>query len=381
MCNPILIIASVLSLLLEFTACLAEEALADGVPDPKFSNINLSQFAQEQLPSGPALTFHYSRPGSRYIRIHLRDISIPKGYLLTITGDAESPDYVLSGPASFKELYPPLATGGTVKIQISGTEPTQARLTVANIIPQQTNPNPWLSIFEGNQLANINIASKDIPLVRASRSVVFLSFEKEGENKVCSGFVISRNTIITNNHCIDDVETCKTADIVFDYTKDDRGNIVFGDQRRCLYLVEQDKILDYSILQVDQPIAEEYAPLQWLTTQPSAALATKLIQHPAGEWKQISEIGCEILEVGVPGVDLKVHSDLTHRCDTIGGSSGSPLLAVMGAGASARYCVVGLHHWGFDQGTPFFATRNRAVMAQLLVKSLLTKGVEFNTCN
>ena len=62
-----------------------------------------------------------------------------------------------------------------------------------------------------------------------------------------------------------------------------------------------------------------------------------MIEHPAGESKQVSRVDCK-----VQGVDLIGRStdktDFGHTCDTLGGSSGSPVLD------PAHLEVVGLHH-------------------------------------
>ena len=81
-----------------------------------------------------------------------------------------------------------------------------------------------------------------------------------------------------------------------------------------------------------------------------------VVQHPSGEAKQISDEGCAVVMIPAPG--RGADTDLAHGCDTLGGSSGSPVFNSTGH-------VVGLHHWGrANSGT--FRNANRAVRGILV---------------
>ena len=81
-----------------------------------------------------------------------------------------------------------------------------------------------------------------------------------------------------------------------------------------------------------------------------------VIQHPAGEAKQISDLDCTVKDVPVNGYAPRL--DFSHTCDTLGGSSGSPVFNEAGE-------VVGLHHLGMAP-TGSFVDVNRAVRASLV---------------
>ena len=55
-------------------------------------------------------------------------------------------------------------------------------------------------------------------------------------------------------------------------------------------------------------------------------------------------------------------SDFGHTCDTMEGSSGSPVLR------RADLKVVGLHHWGFVSNDQKWSAENRAVQMRLIKK-------------
>ncbi|NKL21561.1 trypsin-like peptidase domain-containing protein [Rhizobium leguminosarum] len=356
----------------------AQLALEDGTPDEKYQDVKIEKF--QRSPGQQQVAFSYSRPGSRYIRLVLKEVHLPPGTKLTIGGDDDPSGFVKSGPFDVAELLPPLVTGGSATITVTGEAVDAVTLTLAKVIPQQANASPWKSIYGNNDLVKISHIASNLPLAAAARSVVFLSFIDDGDDKVCSGFVLSSKTIMTNHHCVSAQETCDSTSILFDYLKDNRGDISIGDQRHCKRVLVDSPLLDYAVLELDEPVQAIYAPLPLMDTKPMPGEVTKLVQHPGGEWKQISEVGCEVLEVGVASTDPKVATDITHRCDTIGGSSGSPLLIASSQTGSQRYCVGALHHWGFDSKSAIFNSRNRAIQPQLIVESLKQAGIQYQLC-
>ena len=71
--------------------------------------------------------------------------------------------------------------------------------------------------------------------------------------------------------------------------------------------------------------------------------ALVIIEHPAGEFKQASIDDCKVKSVSRPGSGGG-STDFGHLCDTLGGSSGSPVLDRQSGG------LVGLHHLGIPGG-------------------------------
>ena len=93
-----------------------------------------------------------------------------------------------------------------------------------------------------------------------------------------------------------------------------------------------------------------------------------IIQHPGGQPKQVSFFpNCAGATVTVPGRQT-TDSDFGHVCDTLGGSSGSPVLD-FDTGQ-----VVGLHHLGFREGID--KPENQAVHVKQILADLKAKVSE-----
>jgi hypothetical protein len=93
--------------------------------------------------------------------------------------------------------------------------------------------------------------------------------------------------------------------------------------------------------------------------------ALVIIEHPAGEHKQASIDDCKVRTASRPGVTARL-TDFGHLCDTLGGSSGSPVLDRQ----TGR--VVGLHHLGFLSNDP--NPVNQAVHMGLVLEDLQRKA-------
>jgi V8-like Glu-specific endopeptidase len=146
---------------------------------------------------------------------------------------------------------------------------------------------------------------------------------------------------------------------VFGYQYNESGELNKGKQYACENVAKANKTLDYSILKIRGAPGNEWGTLPISTGTISDTQEIYIVQHPAGEPKQISKINCNVDEAIVNG--RGTNTDLAHLCDTMGGSSGSPVLTL-------SHEVVGLHHFGIGQG-PFW-NRNRAVRIRQIMEDI-----------
>jgi hypothetical protein len=156
----------------------------------------------------------------------------------------------------------------------------------------------------------------------------------------CTGFLLGERLLMTNEHCVRSAE--EAASLLADFRYDApaaRPEVVRG-----ATLLRTSADLDYTLLRLATPVATGLGRLHLETVTPARDRQELLIiQHPGGEPKQVSLEGCLVAGLQREGASME-KTDFGHECDTLGGSSGSPVLDR----ATGR--VVGLHHFGFREG-------------------------------
>lgn len=361
------------------------EATGDGRIDPQVSDLTLANFAKHKAGGKTIASYSYRQPTAKYIRLLIGSVELQAGDELAITGvnmatTGGQNGVSFKGPLSVKDPFlTGLIYGGRVNITLTSGDIGSARLVVKNIIYQFLPKPPQLSIFDADGDGRLNFTEVSDPLVKSiGSSVIFLAYLDGMTPRVCSGFVINPTMVMTNDHCVNTAAKCATATIVFDYLNIGGGNVM-GQQRRCVSVKDSLEALDYAVLELDQPVAEGVKAVAFAETDATPGVQTFLVQHPGGEHKQLSEIGCQPIDMGVPGLDATQATDFTHRCDTLGGSSGSPVLVAAGEGDARRLCVTGLHHLGFQEDSDF-STKNRAVKISLIASRLKEKTIQYTSC-
>lgn len=356
----------------------AQEALRDGAIDTSVSNIELSHFEFGE-PGSTIATYHYLHPGAKYLRLEFSDLELKPNEQLTLLNAYN--EVILSANGALKKLPSSsfFIRGPGLTIRMTRFKATDERAVVKSIFYQETFKSPLKSIFGANKMVNVNSYPNDSPISSDKRAIVFISFIDNDAPKVCSGFLISSRAVMTNYHCVHNDLTCRTTSVIFDYEKTASGEIRLGQTRQCLS-VRGDPELDYAVVELDTPVDSEIVPLRLASADGGIGAPAALIQHPGGDYKQVAESGCQILDLGVPGKSTSdLSTDFSHRCDTVQGSSGSPIISWPMLDGPQN-CVIGLHHWGFVAGDEKFETRNRAVRMPLIANSLKEINVPYASC-
>jgi formylglycine-generating enzyme required for sulfatase activity len=152
---------------------------------------------------------------------------------------------------------------------------------------------------------------------------------------VCTAALIDRDKIVTNHHCIPggSGEKITGAQIRFGYLELGSTSSVAFDVD--IVPLETDRKLDYSILKVRGDPAAQFAiaPLKPRSVAENERLF--VIHHPAGQPQRLTRAFCR----AHPTTPL-VNGFVRHQCDTLPGSSGSPIFA------QTDDAFVGLHHAG-----------------------------------
>jgi V8-like Glu-specific endopeptidase len=174
----------------------------------------------------------------------------------------------------------------------------------------------------------------------------------------CTGFLLDDTLMITNEHCVHDKEEAVSTIAEFGYdTLSSNRDVV-----RVTELVAVDPGLDFAIVRLEKTPPSKYKPVT-LETQSDVVDGAGLavIQHPQGQPKMVSLKDCKVRGIDRVGVGNE-KTDFGHLCDTLPGSSGSPVFAL-----SSGH-VVGLHHLGYPEGSP--DPENQGVRFAEIVKQL-----------
>lgn len=188
-------------------------------------------------------------------------------------------------------------------------------------------------IGASNTLLRINWLEKGLNASKAVCRIVF-----ENGKPLGTGFMTPGGYLFTNHHVIDSKEKAATLRAEFNFEFGLDGKL----RQRTLYRFDANDFitspadaLDFTRIKV---IDDQATPLsQWGMVEfapdaiPSIDDPVNIIQHPAGEDKQIALNANEVLNVD--GVFIQ------YAADTLGGSSGSPVF-------NQDWKVVALHHAG-----------------------------------
>lgn len=163
-----------------------------------------------------------------------------------------------------------------------------------------------------------------------SRLVIY-NAENPAESALCSGFLISNNLLVTNNHCVSTELECKNT-----YVSIYAGESLVRAKCDSIVHTEVDnqilkkKKIDLSVLKLDREISLQPLPLSKENLIEGDSLKAWVVDHLSFKKARITELRCEY-QGNETSLKLK-------RCPIIEGNSGSPLL-------NAREEVVGVM-WG-----------------------------------
>lgn len=191
-------------------------------------------------------------------------------------------------------------------------------------------------------------------------SVLFVAADTKKDSG-CTAFLISKDLLMTNEHCINKDWQLPTSQVVFGYESMPQNIEQFSIKE----LIATSKSLDYSLIRLDRA-ADSWGTVS-LDNGSSRIKDEKLIliQVPPAERKKIAVHKCKIEDLDAKGISDAL-TDFYHLCDSEGGSSGSP---VMDARSGK---VVGLHHAGqYDPKTD--DNHNLGVRIELILKDIATQ--------
>lgn len=245
--------------------------------------------------------------------------------------------------------------GGQAVLQLSQTD---AQVEADKVAFEVTQDAPQ-AIVGSNDMKAIGDNLVDARIKKWAPAIARLRFMTPDGEAVCTGFLVGADLLMTNEHCIATPADAASARVEFGFDSAAATPTTFEVKK----IEAVDAPLDYSLVRL-KTSASKFGRLHFGTTTAPSKLSLVIVQHPGGQPKHVAlPPNCSVGATPKPGVN-GAPNDFGHVCDTMGGSSGSPVME------SANGVVVGLHHLGFLPGAK---PENQAVHIGLIVQDLSTR--------
>lgn len=346
----------------------------------KASKLNLplsSQFATASMNGQSVITQTVSHPNASYIKLHFKNIKLQNGGKLVVRSEDGSERYeytefnmnaatTAQGDDGVSSFYAMSVSADKVVVEYTPGN------NVGNALLAQSEMNTLNaeidSYYHGTENELVQPAETDTGIYSTcgamerkdvqcwansnpteferSRPVARLLMNGAG---LCTGWRVgSDNRMFTNNHCVDSSAELANTEVWFNYqhtscngsTLDTVVKVTGKD------LLKTDYTLDYTLFTIND--FAKAAPFGYFGLDVRDATQGERIyipQHGSGNPKELSIESdrdatglCSVNDANATG--RGTGTDLGYYCDTIGGSSGSPVLAAQ------TNKVIALHHLG-----------------------------------
>ena len=298
--------------------------------------------------------------GAKHMRLHFAEFANPDGesFEMIIRAGSQQRIRYTEGTLPGENFWSPMLRGNTALIQVTAEVAPRTMQFKIDKVAYQSPGGSWESIIDDPDFEEINAYKSNDDITRVGNAIAKLTFFDNGYDS-CTGFMISPNRLMTNHHCVSTLEICETTMAIFGFQKNENGDEVYGNQYACENVVTVDYELDFAVLEFQDNPGDKYGFLPFINADVTSDQSVYIIQHADGKPKQIVINNCDVLDAVIDGRGPT--SDFSHTCDTLGGSSGSPVMTV-------NHQVIGLHHFGIDQET--YWDRNRAIRIPLILAKL-----------
>ena len=187
-----------------------------------------------------------------------------------------------------------------------------------------------------NVFEPMGLLREDDPLRKLTRAVGRLDIlvDDNGEEFMtsCTGTIVNDGAaVLTASHCIPGFEgKVVEASLLLDYYDADSDTIRLNVGTEPM---AYDTGLDFALVPLLDPVPSDVLPVSIARSDVLPGERLTMVHHPAGLPKKLTQYGCRATST------LSAETNLRHRCDTLPGSSGAPIL-------NANREIVGTHHTG-----------------------------------
>ena len=186
----------------------------------------------------------------------------------------------------------------------------------------------------------------------AARATGYLSLPALG--KRCTAFLVAPDVVLTNHHCTSTAEHAAGAYVSFGYEDGSNDAATYA----CDVFLGADATLDVAVLQCPGRPGDARGVLE-LEDRLAADGEDVYVLHQNCDYKH--DPGCAPTKKISRGAVLEVGVEIAHDADTLGGSSGAPMLS------STTHQVIGLHHVGVGADASGRGRYNKAVPSSKLL--------------
>jgi hypothetical protein len=303
----------------------------------------------------------FSYPGATYVRVHFSAFDLVEGDAVTITNPTTGEFYSYDGrgPHGNGAFWAFSIAGDTAVVTLEASAGGGYGLEIDSVgvgnvdLSSAASPAPEGICGNSNDARDVKCyeTSRPTEYARARGAVRLLI----GGIWLCSGFKVSDSgQFMTNNHCIAELGyRAADVEVFLEYQRSACGGGTIGFTSKIMGSqdLRADWNLDFELfsttgdassipcLQMDPRLPAGYPP---------AGEQIYITGHPLGQPKQLT-IASDMNASGLCAADFSPYdpapapsglTDVAYYCDTLGGSSGSPVLS------GVTHTVVALHHLG-----------------------------------
>jgi V8-like Glu-specific endopeptidase len=203
----------------------------------------------------------------------------------------------------------------------------------------KTTPTGSVEVGENNIIIgdvdwrDVTELSDSHPIRQSSRAVADIQFSNGGR---CTGFLVSDNVLMTNNHCVKSSRDVVGMKV---YMKHEAGRSKSQyAEITCSQYVGTNAQLDFSLVKCDGNPGQTYGKVEL-----DAAVATSgddvYVVHQNCDY--YTDYNCDWSKKFSEGKVTEVTDMVSHNADTLGGSSGSPIFS------ADSNKVIAIHNSGY----------------------------------